>query len=142
MAKASLNVTIPPGMKAGQEIQAVSPDGTVVQATIPKGMKPGQTFQVQYTPVAPSAPSSGNGSGFGAGTRLCEMYSGGDLMILAALVVVGFALPVLLKNGGGLLNFLSTYVVPIVCAGLAIAYASWCAWNRNRNHASRWSHKS
>lgn len=69
-------------------------------------------------------------------------YSGGDLMILAALVVVGFALPVLLKNGGGLLNFLSTYVVPIVCAGLAIAYASWCAWNRNRNHASRWSHKS
>lgn len=42
--------------------------------------------------------------------------------MLGGLVVIGFCLPLLIKNSGSLLELISTYVVPAVVGGLAVAY--------------------
>ncbi|CAE7213052.1 Parp2 [Symbiodinium sp. CCMP2592] len=116
-AMTSLNVIVPPGMKPGQELQAQSPDGTIVQAKIPAGMKPGQTFTMQYTPtVAPTPPEP---KLLGA---LGKMYSGGDLLVLLGLVAVGFSLPYLFSHAGSVLPIVATYAIPAAIAFVAIAY--------------------
>jgi len=112
-----MNVIIPQGMKPGQQLQAQSPDGTIVQAKIPQGMKPGQTFTVEYTPATPPRPTEPKL--FGA---LGKMYSGGDLLVLVGLVVIGFSLPYLLAHAGSVMQVLGTYVIPAAIAGVAIAY--------------------
>lgn len=119
-----LNVVIPPGMKPGQEIQATSPDGVIVKATIPSGLKPGQTFSVQYTaPAGATAGAASTSTPSGSSCiRLMRMYSGGDLIVLCGLVVIGFSLPMFIKHAGSILNILATYVLPVIVAGLAVAY--------------------
>ena len=46
--------------------------------------------------------------------------------MLGGLVVIGFCLPLLIKNSGSLLELISTYVVPAVVGGLAVAYDGTC----------------
>jgi len=43
---ATMVVTIPPGIYAGQLIHVAAPDGRKIQATVPSGMQPGQSFRV------------------------------------------------------------------------------------------------
>lgn len=120
---AALNVIIPPGMKPGQEIQAQSPDGTLVQAKIPNGMKPGQTFTVQYTPIAPATASTSWTANPGAWCgKMIRMYSGGEVIVLCGLAAIGFSLPWFLKDAGGILHVVSTYIIPVAVAGCAVAY--------------------
>ena len=49
-------------------------------------------------------------------------YSGGDVIVLCGLVAIGFSLPLFLKNAGGILHVVSTYIIPVAVAGLAVAY--------------------
>lgn len=52
-------------------------------------------------------------------------YSGGDMIVLCGLAAIGFSLPLFLKDAGGLLHVICTYVIPVVVAGLAVAYEPW-----------------
>lgn len=52
-------------------------------------------------------------------------YSGGDMVVLCGLAAIGFSLPLFLKDAGGLLHVICTYVIPVVVAGLAVAYEPW-----------------
>ena len=61
---------------------------------------------------------------------LCQRYSGGDLLILLGLVVVGFSLPYLLSHAGSVVQIVATYAIPCAIAFVAIAYESWL-----RSHA-------
>ena len=48
-----VQVAIPPGMRAGQQLQFTTPSGQTCRATIPPGVPPGGTFivEVQARPV-------------------------------------------------------------------------------------------
>lgn len=37
----------------------------------------------------------------------------------------GFSLPMFIKHAGSILNILATYVLPVIVAGLAVAYDAW-----------------
>lgn len=49
-------------------------------------------------------------------------YSGGDVLVLLGLAAIGFSLPLFLKAPGGFVHVISTYILPVVVASLAVAY--------------------
>ena len=52
-------------------------------------------------------------------------YSGGDVIVLCGLAAIGFSLPWFLKDAGGILHVVSTYIIPVAVAGFAVAYDPW-----------------
>ena len=47
------------------------------------------------------------------------------MIVLCGLAAIGFSLPLFLKDAGGILHVICTYVIPVVVAGLAVAYEPW-----------------
>jgi hypothetical protein len=48
----SILVSLPPGVSAGQTLQATSPDGITFAFEVPAGSKPGSVIRVQVPPQA------------------------------------------------------------------------------------------
>jgi hypothetical protein len=53
-----VQVTLPPGVTAGQEIHVQAPDGSINAIVIPPGFGPGSTFTVEFAKPDEVAPSS------------------------------------------------------------------------------------
>uniref|UniRef100_A0A7S1S848 BART domain-containing protein n=1 Tax=Alexandrium catenella TaxID=2925 RepID=A0A7S1S848_ALECA len=47
-----LNVEVPEGVAAGQQLQVTSPDGQALLVVVPEGLGAGQLFSVTYMPIA------------------------------------------------------------------------------------------
>lgn len=58
-----IQVTLPPGVVAGQTIQVAAPDGRLNEIVVPAGMGPGSTFNVEFAdPEEAPKPSSSYGA--------------------------------------------------------------------------------
>jgi len=58
-----IQVTLPPGVVAGQTIQVAAPDGRLNEIVVPAGMGPGSTFTVEFAdPEEAPKPSSSYGA--------------------------------------------------------------------------------
>lgn len=53
-----IQVTLPPGVHAGQKIQVAAPDGRRNEIIIPDGFGPGMTFTVEFADESAAPPSS------------------------------------------------------------------------------------
>jgi ankyrin repeat protein len=51
----TFTVTLPPGVAAGQTLQALTPDGQLMSFQVPAGSTAGQTLQIAYTATAAAA---------------------------------------------------------------------------------------
>eukprot|EP00746_Dinoflagellata_sp_MGD_P007672 gnl/MRDRNA2_/MRDRNA2_115230_c0_seq1.p1 gnl/MRDRNA2_/MRDRNA2_115230_c0~~gnl/MRDRNA2_/MRDRNA2_115230_c0_seq1.p1 ORF type:complete len:223 (-),score=45.43 gnl/MRDRNA2_/MRDRNA2_115230_c0_seq1:80-748(-) len=47
-----MNVTVPEGVAAGQQVQVVAPDGQELVVVVPEGLTAGQEFSVSYVPLS------------------------------------------------------------------------------------------
>lgn len=66
-----IQVTLPPGVHAGQKIQVAAPDGRRNEIIIPDGFGPGMTFTVEFADEAPPS-SKYNDSGYGYNNKMEE----------------------------------------------------------------------